>query len=549
MERDILCAQTIEKVGEKVQICGWLSKKRHHGAISFLNIRDHSGEIQVVSEEECKIPVESIVYVCGQVIKRADDQKNENMITGNIEIKAEKIEIISKCSPLPFEIGANVSEDLQIKYRYLYLRNEKNAKFIKIRSDVNHFIRNFMHNEGFYEVHTPILTASAPEGARDFLVPSRLHRGKFYALPQAPQIFKQLLMVSGFPKYFQIAPCFRDEDARKDRCFGEFYQLDFEISFIKQEEILKFLQNLAENLFRKFGNKEIKFTRMTYDYALSAYGTDKPNLNSPLIIEDFTEVFHGSEMKIFKEKIQEGHEVKGFRCKGLNSSQEDYLLKYAESANFRAAFVSKKDSFKGPIAKFLNENICQEGESLFFVCNKKKIAEKNIGLLMREVDRILEIKDEKYEFIFITDFPMFEFEDGKWEFSHNPFSKSQNPSDSPENIKAFQYDLVCNGYELASGGIRNTDVENLIKNFEFCGYKKEEVEEKFKSIITAFKYGVPPHGGAALGMERIILLLTGENNVRNVVAFPLNTSGQDSLTGSPTEIDEKTLRNLGIKVL
>lgn len=544
-----LCNDSINYIGEKCQLRGWVSKKRHHGSLLFLHLRDHSGEIQIVfsnpQEKETKVNLESVILVEGVIKKREVDQLNNKIDTGLVELIPHRFEILSPSEILPFELNKEVSEELILKHRYLYLRGEKGKKMLKMKSDLTLFIRNFFHNQEFIEVQTPILTAGSPEGARDFVVPSRMHPGKFYALPQAPQIFKQLLMVSGVPKYFQIAPCFRDEDSRKDRLVGDFYQIDFEMSFTTQEEVLEFLKKLSISIFSKFSNKEINFSEITYDEALEKYATDKPDLRYNIEVKNYTQYLY-DKINIFKQEIDKGALVRGIECDNLSAKNRDDIKKFANANGFNIAFISKDRDFKGPIAKLVKSEDFKEGKDVFFLCGSPKEVSKNLLIIIQEIKKIL-VPKNSFEFVFVKEFPMFEYEEEKWQFAHNPFSKPMEWKEDLSQIKAFQYDLVCNGYELASGAIRNTDIENLRNNFEICNHK--EVEKDFHAMFQAFKFGVPPHGGAALGLERILMLLIDEDNVRNVVAFSLSSSGFDHLMQAPREVEKEFLKpfNLNIK--
>jgi aspartyl-tRNA synthetase len=419
-------------------------------------------------------------------------------------------------------------------------------KRLKFRAEFIDKIREFMKNNEFLEVQTPILTVSSPEGARDFIVPSRLHKGKFYALPQAPQIFKQLLMVGGINKYFQIAPCFRDEDARKDRCYGEFYQLDFEVSFVEKDDaIIDILTNLMKYVLEFFGKKPI-FSVMTYEESMDKYGTDKPNLNNELFLEDFTKVFANSQMDLFRKKIENGEIVKGVRVHGLEKAACDKVLAFTETKGFKTAYVTKiNGEIKGPIGKFVSNDICQENETIFFVLNEKNQARKNAGLIIKYFEKK---ENENFHIVFVKDFPFFEWnaEENKWEFTHNPFSMPKTENLKEENIYAYQYDMVLNGYELASGSVRNYKPNLLIEAFKKCGYLEEDVKKKFCSLINAFQYGVPPHAGAAIGIDRLIMILLNAKNTREVIAFPLNTNGVCPMMNAPSEIDEKLLKDLNI---
>jgi aspartyl-tRNA synthetase len=548
------------KTNNSVLICGWLSNKRDHGSLLFLEIRDHTGLIQVVvnnpSHELSSLSVESVLSIEGKIIEREESQINKHIINGDIELILDKFKILSIAKQTPFAINDNnISDEMKQKYRTLYLRSHKMQQILKLRSKLINFMRDFMVKRDFLEVSTPIITASSPEGARDFLIPSRLHPGKFYALPQAPQVFKQLLMCSGVYRYFQIAPCFRDEDARKDRCYGEFYQLDFELSFTQQSEVLEILTNIVKEIIIEFKNITPNISTMKYEDALENYGSDKPDLRIPLKLIDCTEILKNSEMDLFKRPIKEkDYIVKGIKHK-ISYNECNHLLEFSEKNGFKIAFISKVDgALKGPIAKFMKENILEEGESFIFICDQAEKAKKNAGVLIKYMGEYLNLIDKNaYEIIQITDFPMFEKDDASstgWSFTHNPFSMPQTEDFSDlSKVYAYQYDLVLNGYELASGSVRNHNPDLLIELFEKCGYAPEVTKDKFNSMISAFQYGVPPHGGSAIGIERLLMILTDEENVREVIAFPLNTNGYDPLTRTPSEIDAKTLKSLNIKVI
>ncbi len=559
-----------EYVGKEVRLAGWVDSTRNHGGILFISLRDSTGIVQLITEDIEKykdLVRESTISVIGKVKMRIPNMINPNMKTGEVEVEIKSLEVLGPCNPvLPFEIKApeNTSEDVRLKYRYLDLRNPKHHDNIVFRSKVISYLRNLMTEMGFLEVQTPIITASSPEGARDFIIPSRVHKGKFYALPQAPQIFKQLLMVSGFDKYFQIAPCFRDEDPRSDRLYGEFYQLDLEMSFAEQDDVLHVGSKIFYDTFTFFSDKKVSplpFKRIPYDEAMSKYGSDKPDLRNPLIIEDLTEIFKNTEFEAYKNKKISGIKVEN--CTFSNSGYND-ILKYAENLEFRLGYikVNEDGSINGSIAKVLSdlekENLVNKlslkaKDAVFFIAGEKM--QKKAGQLRTELANRLNLIDkDRFEFCIVNDFPFYEeSEDGKIEFTHNPFSMPQGGLDAlnntnPLEIKAYQYDFVCNGLEMASGGVRNHSIEILKKAFEITGYEEEEIKRKFTSLYTAFQYGAPPHAGMAPGIDRMIMLLLDEANIREVSAFPMSASAQDLMMGSPSVVDEKQLRESHIKI-
>lgn len=561
--RSSLCAEISSL--EEVKVCGWLSKKRDHGKVIFFEIRDTSGILQVVIEEDdyisketlesiAKTPLESVIKITGTVIERDESQKNHSIPTGQVELRARTIEVLSRSVNLPFSVDSPVSEELCYENRPLYLRSSKMQKALKLRSKVIKAIMDFMYEKNFTYIQTPILGANSPEGARNFVVPSRLHKGKFYALPQSPQIYKQLLMISGFDRYFQIAPCFRDEDARADRCSGEFYQLDFEMSFVEEKHITDFTFEVTEHLLQNFDHKPIRKTTISYEKAQELYGTDKPDMRNPLILEDFTHIFSSCGMDIFEKAIKDGAIVKGIRIQNslFNKTDFEKTLAFCQTHGFRTAYIEKlAGQIKGPVSKFLDKIIISENEAIFFVCSEKKKCLAHSSLLRTYLGEKTGCIKEEHHLVLVKDFPMFEEEDGKWSFFHNPFSKPQNLIGNENNlsiVKAFQFDLVLNGYELFSGSVRNDSLEQLEKVFLLLGYKKEEFEERFKCMKVAFEMGVPPHGGAAMGLDRLLMIILEEHSVREVCAFPLNTKGYDSLTGAPNEVDEKILKMLNIVV-
>ena len=569
---------SLEDVGKKVRIAGWVETIRDLGGLVFLDIRDMYGITQVVTSGEAKevdfashIPIESTVTVYGTVKKRDEETINPKLKTGLVEIKIEEIKILGKRTKnLPFEINTNqeIREDLRLQYRYLDLRNERLQKNLKLRAEVLLFLRNQMQEQGFLEVQTPILTSSSPEGARDYLVPSRLHSGKFYALPQAPQQFKQLLMVSGIDKYFQIAPCFRDEDARADRAPGEFYQLDMEMSFATQEDVFQVMEPVMYNTFKKFSDKKIAeypFPRITYKEAILKYGSDKPDLRNPLVIEDLTDILSKSSFEPFKTSLIRGITVKNIdKSNSWYKSMEEYMKSVGAPA-LAYIKVNEDMTFKSSLDKFLTDEIRKElvdkcnleaGSTLFVLADSKNKINKLAGLLRIKLGNELDLLDKnKFEFCIINDFPMYEYneEENTWDFGHNPFSMPQGglealTEDNIENVVAYQYDFVCNGYEMASGAVRNHDIRIMKRAFELAGYTDEDVETKFRSLYTAFQYGAPPHAGMAPGIDRILMLLKDEENIREMVAFPLGANGADAMMGCPGEVFEKQLRETHIKV-
>ena len=575
--------------GEEVLLSGWINKKRDHGNLLFIDLRDNYGITQCVIDNKNslfkkieKIPLETVVKFKGKVVKREKNTINKDLNTGEIEVKILNFEILgtSKELPLPVFSDQEYSEEIRLKYRFLDLRRAKIHKNINLRSRVISFIRKEMESLGFLEYQTPILTSSSPEGARDFLVPSRLNPGKFYALPQAPQQFKQLIMVSGFDKYFQIAPCFRDEDARADRSPGEFYQLDIEMSFVSQEEIFNVVENLLNKVFKKFSNKKIqneKFPKIPYCESMLKYGTDKPDLRNPLEICDLTKIFTRNDVKfeIFKKLVREGSIVRAIITKNTNNKSRgffDKIDKWAkeEGSSGLAYFTFEKEDNKiigkGPIGKFFSSEACQEiiksskaeiGDSIFFACGQKKDVEKLLSLARDKIAKELEIIDENaFAFCWIVDYPMYEIDDksGKIKFSHNPFSMPQGDIsklnfDNPLDIKAYQYDIVCNGIELSSGAIRNHIPSLMYKLFSAAGYDYKSVDEKFSGMINALSYGAPPHGGIAPGVDRIIMLLANEKNIREVTMFPLNQNAQDLMMNAPSNVEDEQLKELNINII
>jgi aspartyl-tRNA synthetase len=582
------CSELIETdSGKEVYLSGWLHRKRDHGNLLFIDIRDHFGITQCVIENKNQyfkilenLRPESVIKVYGQVKKRESGTENKDLKTGKIEINIENMEILSEAKELPIPVFGeqDYPEDIRLKYRFLDLRRNQMHKNIVLRSKVISFIRTEMSKLGFLEFQTPILTSSSPEGARDFLVPSRLNPGKFYALPQAPQQFKQLIMVSGFDKYFQIAPCFRDEDARADRSPGEFYQLDIEMSFVEQENVFEVVEKLMINLFKTFSSQKLmfeKFPRITYEEAMLKYGSDKPDLRNPLLIYDLTNIFTREDVTfdIFKKLVKSGSKVRCIVTKNTKDKARsffDNIDKWAKElgASGLAYFTieeEKEISAKGPIGKFFKQEALKEimkktsaevGDSIFFACGKKNDVEKITSLAREKLAKDLNLIDEdKFAFCWVVDYPMFELDElsNKIKFSHNPFSMPQGDIkkinfDKPLEIKAYQYDIVCNGVELSSGAIRNHIPELMYKLFSIANYGKTQVDEKFSGMINALSYGAPPHGGIAPGIDRIVMLLAGEKNIREVTLFPLNQNAQDLLMSAPSEVEEKQLKELNIKI-
>ncbi|MCL2621541.1 MAG: aspartate--tRNA ligase [Firmicutes bacterium] len=568
-------AITAKEIGKKIKVAGWIDGTRDHGGIAFVDLRDDTNTIiQVVFDEETSKNLpnrESVISVDGTLVNRAADVINKNLSTGKWEIKATGFEVLSKVlNPLPFEVSQSheVREELRLKYRFLDLRNKIIRDKIILRNHVINFLRQKMISLGFMEFQTPILTASSPEGARDFLVPSRKHKGKFYALPQAPQQFKQLLMASGFSRYFQIAPCFRDEDARADRTPGEFYQLDFEMAFATQEDVFKVVEDVMYDTFTKFSNKKVSakpFRHITFNDAMMLYGSDKPDLRNPLIIADLTSFFSDCDFAAFKGKQVRGIVVNSAEC---GRSFIDKLTEYALSIGMKGlgyVTIGEEGELKGPIAKFIKAEKQKElitklklkkGSTLFFISDDIKFVNKFAGLIRTELGKRLNIIDtNKFEFCFVVDFPMYEEneETGKIDFTHNPFSMPQGGMEAlqtknPLDILAYQYDIVCNGIELTSGAVRNHRPDIMVKAFEIAGYTKAHLEEKFAALYNAFHYGVPPHAGSAPGIDRMVMLLSDEENVREVIAFPLNSNGQDPLLNAPSTVDEQQLRDIHIKL-
>jgi len=578
---------SISNNGEEIILSGWINKKRDHGNLLFIDLRDNYGITQCIIDKSNesfksleKIQLESVIKVNGKVIKRSNETINSDLQTGEIEVNINSFEVLGSCKELPMPVFSDqeYAEEIRLKYRFLDLRRKKIHDNIILRSKVISFIRNEMFKLGFLEFQTPILTSSSPEGARDFLVPSRLNPGKFYALPQAPQQFKQLIMVSGFDKYFQIAPCFRDEDARADRSPGEFYQLDLEMSFVEQEDVFRVVEQLIVNVFKEFSSKKLmheSFPRISYEESMLKYGSDKPDLRNPLVISDLTEIFSREDVtfEIFKKLVKSGSKVRCIVTKNTKDKPRsffDNIDKWAkeQGASGLAYFTIEKDdnvTAKGPVGKFFSEESLKEimkitgadiGDSVFFACGKINEVEKITALARDRIARDLDLIDENiFAFCWIVDYPMFEKNEitNKIEFSHNPFSMPQGDIkdidfDNPLKIKAYQYDIVCNGIELSSGAIRNHVPELMYKLFSIAGYQKKHVDEKFSGMINALSYGAPPHGGIAPGIDRIVMLLANEKNIREVTMFPMNQNAQDLMMNAPSDVSENQLKELGLAI-
>ena len=573
--RTVSCGELREEnIGQQVRVAGWVENIRDHGGVMFLDIRDEYGVLQVVVHDDellRNINKECTVTLSGEVVKRDEETINRKIATGYVEVHTEDITVLGKCkNALPFEIGTstNTGEDVRLKYRFLDLRNPRVHERILFRSKVVAFLRQKMQELGFNEINTPILSTSSPEGARDYLIPSRKHKGKFYALPQAPQIFKQLLMVSGFDKYFQIAPCFRDEDARADRSPGEFYQLDFEMAFATQEDVFDVAEQVLYETFSKFTNKEVSkppFARIPFAEAMVKYGTDKPDLRNPLIIKEISDMFVETDFAPFRKKTVRSINVPGAAAQSKKwfKRMEEFALSIGMKG---LGYVKVNDdlTFDGPIDKFLKEGDREElierngskaGDVIYFIADSAQDAPKLAGQIRTEVATRLGLIDEsRFDLCFIVDFPMFERdEDGKIIFTHNPFSMPQGGLEAlntmdPEEILAYQYDIVCNGVELSSGAVRNHDIEIMKKAFDMAGYSEDDLKAKFSALYNAFQYGAPPHAGMAPGVDRMIMLLTEEENIREVIAFPMNSNAQDVLLGSPGEVSEQQLREVHVKL-
>ena len=575
----------IGDVDKNVKLSGWVHRKRDHGHLLFIDLRDHFGVTQLVFdsknpllEKASAIRNESVITIEGSVVARTPDTINNALPTGKVEIQVKDLIIESEADHLPLQVNSDEDsgEDVRLKYRYLDLRRERVHKNIMLRSKVINMMRSEMLAQDFIEFQTPILTSSSPEGARDFLVPSRLHHGKFYALPQAPQIFKQLVMVSGFDKYFQIAPCFRDEDARADRSPGEFYQLDVEMAFVTQEDVFQAIEPVVYKVFSEFSNKKIStypFPRITYAESMLKYGSDKPDLRNPIIISDATDIFADSGFSIFVQNIKKGAKVRAIPAPNTSEEPRSFFDKKIEFAQSHGAkglayiIFSKDGTTKGPIAKLLKEEELtqlkknaglKDGDSVFLSCDKELEAAKLAGFIRTHLAEELNLIDDScFEFCWVVDYPYFEIDDktGKLEFSHNPFSMPQGGMDVLKDAKstedylkilAYQYDIVCNGIELCSGAIRNHKTELMYEAFKIVGYDKSFVDEKFSALVTAFKYGAPPHGGVAPGIDRIVMLLADEANIREVILFPMTQKAEDLMMKAPSNIDSAHLKELGL---
>jgi aspartyl-tRNA synthetase len=571
-----LCGEISEKeIGKEVRVAGWVENIRDHGGVQFIDLRDHYGVVQIVIHNQDMLKTisrECTLTVKGKVVLRDADTVNPKIPTGTVEIRVEELTVLGEVTaPLPFEVSTSreTKEDVRLKYRYLDLRNPKIHQNIVLRSQLISYLRQKMTELGFLEIQTPILSASSPEGARDYLIPSRRHPGKFYALPQAPQLFKQLLMVSGFDRYFQIAPCFRDEDARADRSPGEFYQLDFEMAFATQEDVFAVAEEVVGDTFRKFSDKKISpapFRRIPYAESMLKYGTDKPDLRNPLEIIDITDIFEGTAFKPFQRKTVRAINVQD--CAGQPRSFFENMLKFAEDIGMKGLGyikVTETGEYQGPINKYLPDDRRNEltkraglkpGCVIFFIADEADTAPKLAGQIRAELGARLNLIDKnRFDFCFIVDFPMFEPDEdtGAPAFTHNPFSMPQGGMDAlltkkPEDVLAYQYDIVCNGVELSSGAVRNHRIDIMKKAFEIAGYTEEELKTKFTSLYHAFQYGAPPHAGMAPGVDRMLMLLTDEDNIREVIAFPMNSNAQDVMMGAPNEVTEQQLREVHIKL-
>ena len=574
MYRNKNCGElNIKNIGESVVIAGWVQRIRNLGSMKFIDLRDQFGITQIVVNDNSadNLVTECVIQVKGTVIERAS--KNPKIPTGEIEIEAKEIELLGKCKNiLPFEINsekaADAREDLRLEYRFLDLRNEKLHKTIILRSEIMKTIRNKMDELGFTEIQTPILANSSPEGARDFLVPSRLHPGEFYALPQAPQQFKQLLMVSGFDRYYQIAPCFRDEDPRADRAPGEFYQLDFEMSFAEQEDVLNILEEIFTTIFKKHTNWKMTntpFPRIPYREAMEKYGSDKPDLRNPLIIQDVTKLFENTEFNAFKEKTIKAILVENGAEQGRKffDNMSEYAVNELDAKGLAWVKFEAENEVTGGIAKFITEEVklgleqigAKPNTAIFFIADEFKKAQKIAGGVRLELGKRLDLVEKGvYKFCFIVDFPMYELSDeGTIDFNHNPFSMPQGGMDAlqtkaPLDILAYQYDAVCNGYEITSGAVRNHSPEIMVKAFEIAGYEEETIKTKFGALYNAFQYGTPPHAGAAAGLDRLIMLAANSDNIREVIAFPKNKKARDLLMRAPSKVTEQQLKDVHIKI-
>lgn len=574
---------TSSDVEKNVRLSGWIHNKRDHGGVLFIDLRDHYGITQVVSNPDADfhhtvshLPKETVIRIDGTVVMRDRENINPKLTTGEIEVHIESFEVLGACEHLPFSVFPEDKEpeELRLRYRFVDLRRSRPHENIVFRSKVISRVRELMTEMGFLDLQTPILTASSPEGARDYLVPSRVHPGCFYALPQAPQQFKQLLMVSGFDRYFQIAPCFRDEDARANRSPGEFYQIDIEMAFVTQEDVFAAVEKLLAAIFTEFSDLKVDtapFTRIPYRDAMLKYGTDKPDLRNPIIIRDVTEAFAGSDFQAFSKTIEKGGVVRALPVKqiaGKPRSFFDNMIAYAQSIGSKglAYIVWTGGEVKSPIAKFLSDEriqqiaeVCEaeDGDVVFFICTNEKEAVRIAGDVRIKLGNELDLLEKDvFRFCWIVDFPMFEWseESKAVSFSHNPFSMPQGglralEEEDPLSVLAYQYDIVCNGEELSSGAIRNHRPDIMYKAFDIAGYPKEEVDEKFRGMINAFKMGAPPHGGIAPGLDRIIMLLRGEENLREIVAFPMNQKAQDLMMNAPQRVDQKQLDDLHIQIV
>ena len=570
------CGEVGEKdIGKEIRVAGWVENIRDHGGVKFIDLRDHYGVIQIVIYDDemlRDVNRECSLTASGTIVLRDEDTINPKIPTGTVELKVKSLTVLGKVTrSLPFEVDMSreTKEDVRLKYRYLDLRNPKVHNNIVMRSELISFLRKKMTDMGFLEIQTPIMSVSSPEGARDYLIPSRRHKGKFYALPQAPQLFKQLLMVSGFDKYFQIAPCFRDEDARADRSPGEFYQLDFEMAFAEQEDVFAVAEEVLSETFSKFSEKAVSkppFRRISYAESMLKYGTDKPDLRNPLEILDISDIFENASFKPFRGKTVRAINVPD--CATQPRSFFENMLKFAESIGMKGLGyikVTANGEYQGPINKFLTEEGRAEltkraglknGDVIFFIADSAELAPALAGQIRTELARRLDrIDDSRFDLCFIVDFPMYgiDEETGKYIFTHNPFSMPQGGMDAllnkkPDEILAYQYDIVCNGVELSSGAVRNHDIDIMKKAFEIAGYTEEDLKTKFSSLYTAFHYGAPPHAGMAPGIDRMLMLLTDEDNIREVIAFPMNSNAEDVMMGSPNEVTEQQLREVHIKL-
>ena len=574
--RTHLCGEVSEQdIGSEVRVAGWVENIRDHGGVKFLDLRDHYGVVQIVVYDNNlldNVTKECTITAAGTVVLRDEDTVNPKINTGTVEEQVSALTVLGKpLTGLPFEVDLSkeTKEDVRLKYRFLDLRNPKVHQNIVLRSQLISFLRSKMTEMGFLEIQTPILSASSPEGARDYLIPSRRHAGKFYALPQAPQIFKQLLMVSGFDRYFQIAPCFRDEDARADRSPGEFYQLDFEMAFATQEDVFSVAEEVLGETFAKFSDKKVSkapFVRIPYAQSMLKYGTDKPDLRNPLEIIDITDIFENTTFAPFKGKMVRAINVPD--CASQPKSFFENMLKFSGEIGMKGLgyiSVTADNEYKGPINKYLSDDKREElvrrsglkpGCVIFFIADDSDITPKLAGQIRTELGERLNLIDkDAFEMCFIVDFPMFEIDEdtGNYVFTHNPFSMPQGEMEAlmtkkPEDVLAYQYDIVCNGVELSSGAVRNHDIAVMVKAFEIAGYTEEDIKTKFTSLYNAFQYGAPPHAGMAPGVDRMLMLLTGEDNIREVIAFPMNSNAQDVLMGSPSEVTEQQLREVHIRL-